>query len=133
MDRLRRGEARADRLPAHAHLVGIAGRGMSGLAQMLVQRGVLVTGSERRSTAPPSSGSGASGCGSTPATPRDRCPRGADFLVYGPESAASTPSGSSAARLGIAQEPAARWLGRLMQPRVGLAVAGRRAPRSPRR
>ena len=51
MDRLRRGEARTELAPVHAHLVGIAGRGMSGLAQMLVQRGMLVTGSER-STGP---------------------------------------------------------------------------------
>ena len=46
MDRLRREEARTGPEPDHAHLVGIAGRGLPGLAQVLVQRGLRVTGSE---------------------------------------------------------------------------------------
>src|SRR5262249_45343193 len=49
MDRWRREGVRATGGigVAHAHLAGIGGRGRSGLAQLLAQRGVVVTGSER--------------------------------------------------------------------------------------
>ncbi len=123
MDRRRRGQTRAE--IAHAHLVGIAGRGMSGLAQMLVQRGVLVTGSEQR-----------------PSPTVDRLrrlgvriharhapiegPRRAQFLIYGPQVERVHPDRLAAARLGIVQGSPAQWLGLLMRPHVGLAVAGQR-------
>src|SRR4051794_34427903 len=46
MDRLRRGKTRAELVPAHAHLVGLADRGMAGLAQMLVEGGLSVTAAD---------------------------------------------------------------------------------------
>ena len=45
MDRMGTGLAPVGKEPHQAHLVGLDGRGMSGLAQMLVQRGFVVTGS----------------------------------------------------------------------------------------
>ncbi|SIO02581.1 UDP-N-acetylmuramate--L-alanine ligase [Singulisphaera sp. GP187] len=121
MDRLRRGETRAEVAPAHAHLVGIAGRGMSGLAQLLVQRGMLVTGSE------PSS---------RPAVERlkrlgarihaGHSPRGAQFLVYHPEVGRDHPSRLAATRRGIDQASVGQWLGLMMRQSISLAAVGRR-------
>lgn len=122
MDRLRRGNTRAEVAPAHAHLVGIAGRGMSGLAQMLVQRGMRVTGSE-------SSG--------RPAVERLRrlgarihpghSPQGAQFLVYHPEVGRDHPSRLAAARRGMDQASVGQWLGLMMQQSISLAVVGGRS------
>jgi UDP-N-acetylmuramate--alanine ligase len=98
---------------------------MSGLAQMLVQRGVQVTGSERaRSTAiEPLRRLGAR----VHAAHHPRCcPREAEFLVYSPEIGRDHPERLAAARLGIAQAPAGRWLEHLMRAHFGLSVAGRR-------
>ena len=45
MDRMGTGLAPLGKQPHQAHLVDLDGRGMTGLAQMLVQRGCVVTGS----------------------------------------------------------------------------------------
>jgi UDP-N-acetylmuramate--alanine ligase len=121
MDRLRRGETRVEVAPAHAHLVGIAGRGMSGLAQVLVQRGMRVTGSGRPSH---------------PAIERLRrlgarvhaghSPRGAQWLVYHPEIGREHPARLAATRRGIDQASVSQWLGEMMRCSIGLAVVGRR-------
>lgn len=126
MDRSGQGAAGTGHGPAHAHLVGVAGRGLPGLAQVFAQRGVVVTGSER---------------GSCPTVDRLRqlgvrvhcghgprpCPRSAQFLVYGSEIGRAHPERLSAARRGVMQGTAADWLGRWMRGGLGLAVAGRRA------
>jgi len=121
MDRLRRGETRVEVAPAHAHLVGIAGRGMSGVAQVLVQRGLRVTGSGRPNH---------------PASERLRRlgarihighpPRGAQLLVYHPEVGREHPARLVASRRGIDQASAGQWLADLMGCSTSLAVVGQR-------
>jgi UDP-N-acetylmuramate--alanine ligase len=121
MDRLRRGEARAEVSPPHAHLVAGGGRGMPGLAQVLTERGFRVTGSE------PYAGPAAErlrklGARLHPA----HCPRGAQFLVYGADVDREHPARLAAVRRGVAQGTVGQWLGALMRRSVGLAVAGGR-------
>src|SRR5438270_6586714 len=125
MDRAERGEAGGDSAIARAHLVGIGVRGMSGLAQMLLQRGFSVTGSDR-------------GC--VPARDRLRqlgirvhaghspahVPRSARMLVYPPGLARDDPERLAAARLGVPQASHPEVLNALMKRGVGIAVAGAR-------
>src|SRR4051812_5009514 len=98
MDRLRRGETRAELSPPHAHLVGLRGRGISGLAQLMVDRGMRVTG-EERVDGPAAERLRELGVRLHPA----HCPRGAQLLVYSPETAREHPARLSAARRGVAQ------------------------------
>ena len=114
------GNPRGSRLRT-AHLVGIAGRGMSGLAQMLVQRGMLVTGSEPASR---------------PAVERLRrlgarihaghSPRGLSSSSITLRSGAIIPSRLAATRRGIDQASVGQWLGLMMRQSISLAVVGRR-------
>ena len=122
MDRSGRGPA--DAAP-HAHVVGIGGRGMAGLAQSLAQRGMTVTGSEV-----------------VPGTALEKWRkvgagvRGADvprafsvktrLLVHGPEIRREHPARLGALRRGIRQETPARWLREQTRGRVGVVVAGGR-------
>jgi UDP-N-acetylmuramate--alanine ligase len=114
--------------PVQAYLLGVAERGLPGVAQALVQRGVVVTGSEGHSC-------------SGPTVDRLRqlgvrvhsrheprlCPRSVRFLVHGSEIGREHPVRLSATRRGVLQGTAADWLGRWMRGSLGLAVAGRRA------
>jgi UDP-N-acetylmuramate--alanine ligase len=125
MDRTGTGLAPLGKGPHQAHLVGLDGRGMSGLAQMLVQRGFVVTGSVH---AP------------SPATDRLRrlgvrvhaghsprsVPRSARFLVYSPEVPREHPDRLSAARVGVEQQSASRVLADLLGRGVGIAASGGR-------
>lgn len=110
---------------AHAHVLGIGGQGMSGLAQSLVQGGMVVTGSE-----------------DGPAAAFDRLRRGGvgvreaeaprafsastRLLVHGPEVRREHPARLGALRRGIPQETPTSWLREQMRGRVGVAVAGGR-------
>jgi UDP-N-acetylmuramate--alanine ligase len=109
--------------PAEAHVVGIAGRGMTGLAQILVQHGFGVT----------CSGQGA-------AAARDRLrrlgirvhsghepcrvPRSARLLVYAPEIGRDHSERLSAARRGVPQASHAELLNLLIQRVRGIAFVG---------
>ncbi len=128
MDRTGTGLAPVGEGPHQAHLVGLDGRGMSGLAQMLVQRGFVVTGSV---PAP------------SPATDRLRrlgvrvhaghsprsVPRSARFLVYSPEVPREHPDRLSAATVGVEQHSSPEVLAgpapsRGRDRRVGRAEGG---------
>ena len=126
MDRTGTGLAPLGDGPHQAHLVGLDGRGMSGLAQMLVQRGFKVTGSVR-----------------TPSQATDRLrrigvrvhsghsprsvPRSARFLVYSPEIPREHPDRLSAARFGVKQQSFPTVLSDLLGRGVGIAAAGGKA------
>jgi UDP-N-acetylmuramate--alanine ligase len=125
MDRLRRGGARADRGPAHAHLVGIADRGLSGLAQVLVQGGATVSGTAS-DDGPALRRLRLLGARVHAGHAPRRCPRDAHLLIYGPGVGRDHPERLAASRLGIAQEAAVCRLGRLMRRGDGVAVVGRR-------
>ena len=125
MDRGRRGRTRAEVVPAHAHLVGIAGRGMSGLAQMLVRRGVKVTGSER-DVGPIVDRLRRLGVRVHAGHAPPAWPRAAGWLICAPEIGRAHPDRLVADRLGIARGSPLRWLKHLNPPCIGLAVAGRR-------
>jgi UDP-N-acetylmuramate--alanine ligase len=125
MDRTGTGLAPVGNGPHQAHLVGLDGRGMSGLAQMLVQRGFVVTGS----VGTPS-----------PATDRLRrlgvrvhaghspgsVPRSARFLVYSPEVPREHPDRLSAARVGVEQQSYPSVLADLMRRGMGIVATGDR-------
>ena len=127
MDRTGTGLAPVGKEPHQAHLVGLDGRGMSGLAQMLVQRGFVVTGSVP-----------------TPSPVTDRLrrlgvrvhsghsPRSASstarLLVYRPEIPREHPDRLSAAHGGVEQASSSEVLAALLRRGVGVAaVGGRRA------
>src|SRR5690349_2884699 len=114
---------------AHVHMAGVAGRGMAGLAQMLVQRGVVVTGSEP-SPGPAVDRLHALGVRVQVHTgePPRLGPRSARWLIQGAE----TETGRSrldrlvAARRGRCVRTPAECLGALMRRGIGLAVTGGR-------
>jgi UDP-N-acetylmuramate--alanine ligase len=112
--------------PGQAHLVGVCERGMSGLAQTLVQRGYMVTGSER---------------GASQAVDRLRqlgvrvhaghspghVPHTAQLVVYAPEITRDHPERLKALQLGVPQTSYVDMIARLMSRGTGIAVAGSRA------
>jgi UDP-N-acetylmuramate--alanine ligase len=125
MDRMGTGLAPVGKVPHQAHLVGLDGRGMSGLAQMLVQRGYLVTGSV------PTPGPAAERlrhlgvrvhAGHAPRS----LPRSARLLVYGPGVPREHPDRLSAASRGVEQASCPEVLGRLLRRGVGVAASGGR-------
>jgi UDP-N-acetylmuramate--alanine ligase len=125
MDRTGTGLAPVGNGSHQAHLVGLDGRSMSGLAQMLVQRGFVVTGSVR-----------------TPSLATERLrrlgvrvhaghspgsvPRSARFLVYSPEVPREHPDRLSAARVGVEQQSCPKVLADLLQRGIGIVAAGGR-------
>jgi len=128
MDRLGTGLDRAGNGPHQAHLVGLDGGGMAGLAQMLLQRGCEVSGSVP-GPCPESDRLRRLGVRvhlghAIPASPR----RTARLLVYGPGVAREHPERLRAARLGVEQSSSREFVGRLLGRGVGIAaVGGRRA------
>jgi UDP-N-acetylmuramate--alanine ligase len=125
MDRTGTGIAPEGKDFHQTHLVGLDGRGMSGLAQMLVQRGFVVTGSNP-----------------TPSPTTERLkrlgvrvhaghsprsfPRSARLLVYSPDIPREHPDRLSAARSGIEQASCQEILARLLSRGIGVAATGGR-------
>lgn len=111
-----------ERLPQRAHLIGLAGCGMRSLAQVLVERGYRVSGSD---TAPAAA--------ATLATlgPRvyrthaaEHVPADAELVIYSDAVGADNPERRRASELGIPTLSYVQMLGRLMRDRQGVAVAG---------
>ena len=123
MDRTGTGIAPEGQIAHQAHLVGLDGKGMSGLAQMLVQRGFVVTGSVSSPN---------------PSTDRLRklgvrvhaghsprsVPRNARVLVYSPEVPREHPDRLSAASSGVEETSCPEFLARILGRGVGVAAAG---------
>ena len=108
-----------------AHLVGMDERGMMGLAQVLTQGGVVVTGLA------PNIGQatdrlGRLGvrvhAGHSPSS----APKSARLLVYGPGVSRVHPDRLAASRSGIAQESCPEVLAGLLRGGVGIAASGGR-------
>ncbi len=104
------------------HFVGIGGAGMSGIAEVLVNQGFIVTGSdlaESRSTRHLQSMGVTVFIGHKPEQVAD-----ADVLVVSTAIAQDNPEVSEARRLRIPVVPRAEMLAELMRFRRGIAVAG---------
>jgi UDP-N-acetylmuramate--alanine ligase len=125
MEWLRPGERHLATPAERTHLVGLGRPGMSGLAQMLVQRGATVTGSAT-STNPAVERLRRMGVRLHAGHPTRLCPDGVQLLVYSPGIGSEHPERLSAARRGIAQASATDWLSGLVRDSVGLVVAGQR-------
>lgn len=125
MDRMGTGFASVGQGPNRAHLVGLDGRGMTGLAQMLVQQGCVVTGSV------PNQGPEAErirrlGVRVHSGHPHRSLPRSARLLVYGPGVPREHPDRLSAASRGVEQASCPEILGGLLRRGVGVAATGGR-------
>jgi UDP-N-acetylmuramate--alanine ligase len=104
------------------HFVGIGGAGMSGLAEVLIARGRIVTGSDASSSATVERlrrrGARISIGHSAEAV------RGADLVVVTSAAKAENPELTEARRLGTPVAKRAELLGWVMNPVYGLAVSG---------
>ncbi len=125
MDRTGTGLVPVGKEPPQAHLVGLDGRGMSGLAQMLVQGGFVVTGSSA-TPGPAAEHLRRLGvrvhAGHAPRT----VPRSARLLVYSPEVPREHPDRLSAVLGGVEQTSGPEILAQLLRRGVGIAAAGGR-------
>ena len=90
MDRTGTGLAPVGKGPHQAHMVGLDGRGMTGLAQMLVERGYVVTGSTTI-LGPASERLHRLGVRLHAGHSSRSVPRSARLLVYGPDVAPGAP------------------------------------------
>lgn len=107
-----------------AHLVGVCGSGMKALAEVLAGRGWIVTGSDLH--APDSTIAAFSRRGLRIHSGHEArfLPGEADLVVYSPAVRPENPERRLAERLGIPQYSYSQMLGRLMQDKIGLCVAG---------
>ncbi len=109
---------------ARAHLVGICGAGMKGLAELLSGLGWQVTGSDLSPVAPVFQTMQARGIRVHTGHQDHHLPAETDVLVYSPAVDVNNPERRMAARLGIPQMSYSQMLGHLMRDRVGVAIAG---------
>jgi UDP-N-acetylmuramate--alanine ligase len=111
--------------PKHkAHLIGVCGAGMRALAELLLGMDWTVSGSDLQR--PSSAVQHLARRGLTFHETHDQAnvPADADCIVYSPAVPESNPERQAAAQLGIPQFSYTEMLGRLMQQRVGVCVAG---------
>jgi UDP-N-acetylmuramate--alanine ligase len=112
------------RVPAAAHLVGVCGSGMKALAELLTGMGCRVSGSDMQLPT-----------GTLAAMQRRglRIHRGhsdrflspdVDVLIYSPAIPPANPERQQARRLQVPQMSYSEMLGRLMQNRTGVSIAG---------
>jgi len=108
---------------ARCHLIGIGGCGMSGLAQMLMARGALVTGTDRSPSAVTEM-LGASGIGVGFDQSGASLPESLDLVISSAAIGADHPELSAAVNAGVPTMTYAEALGKCMLGRTGIAVAG---------
>lgn len=110
-------------LPAHLHLVGVGGAGLSGAARILFERGHTITGQDA-SVTPFTEGLRklgiAVGCGPSPA----KLPAGTGALVRSAAVPLDDPQVAAALAAGLPVLKYAELLGRLAPAGRGMAVAG---------
>jgi len=108
---------------ARCHLIGIGGCGMSGLAQMLRDRGAIVTGSDRA----PSGVTQALGAGGITVgfdQTGASLPESLDLVIASAAISADHPELSAAVNAGVPTMSYAEALGKCMLGRTGVAIAG---------
>jgi UDP-N-acetylmuramate--alanine ligase len=109
-------------MPTHYHLIGIGGIGMSGIAQLLLRRGIKVTGSdlkESQTTEELKSLGAQVFLGHNPANIK-----GADLIVYSSAIKDDNVEIREAKRLGISLIKRAEALAQLMKDKVVITVTG---------
>lgn len=106
----------------HVHFVGIGGVGMSGIAEVLLDHGFVVTGSDPRSseTVERLQSKGAR----TYAGHDARHIEGADVVVFSSAIGSENPELKAARQAGVPVIPRAEMLGELMRLKDGIAIAG---------
>ncbi len=122
----RRVPARADadvKATRKVHLIGVGGSGMRALAQMLIDRGVAVSGSE---SAPSAAVDRLTQAGAVIALGQraENIPDDCDVVVYSAAIHEQNPELQSARQRGVEVLKYSQMLGRLMAERVGVAVSG---------
>ncbi|HUQ72163.1 MAG TPA: UDP-N-acetylmuramate--L-alanine ligase, partial [Planctomycetaceae bacterium] len=107
-----------------AHLVGVCGSGMKGLAHLLVGLGWQVTGSDVSPLADTLHPLRARGFRFVQGHTADQLPRDADVLIHSAAIGSDNLERIAARELGISQMTYSQMLGRLMLDRRGVCVAG---------
>jgi UDP-N-acetylmuramate--alanine ligase len=108
---------------ARVHLVGVGGAGMSGIARILLARGVAVTGSDAKDSMALRA-LNALGASTFVGHDAAHVGDGVDTVVVSSAIRPDNPEVVEAHRRGIAVEPRAAVLAALMKGYVGVAVAG---------
>lgn len=106
----------------HVHFIGIGGSGLSAIARLLLESGYTVSGSDR---APTPFAEQVRKAGATVYIghhPRNL--EGADWVVRSAAIAEDNPEVKSAKNAGIPVYKRADFLGRLMEDKIGIAIAG---------
>jgi len=106
----------------HIHLVGIGGIGMSGIAEILLQSGYKVSGSDQQLTEITARLERLGATVYQGHSPQN--PEGADVVVYSSAVKADNPELEFARERGIPLVSRAEMLAELMRTRLGVAVAG---------
>lgn len=106
----------------HVHLIGIGGSGLSAIARLLLESGYVVTGSDRE-LSPLAAGLQAAGARVFVGHEASQI-SGADFIVRSSAIPEDNPEVQAALEAGIPVYKRADFLGRLMQDKTGIAVAG---------
>jgi UDP-N-acetylmuramate--alanine ligase len=106
----------------HVHLIGIGGSGLSAIARLLLESGYVVTGSDRE-LSPLAAGLQAAGARVFVGHESSQI-SGADFIVRSSAIPEDNPEVQAALQAGIPVYKRADFLGKLMQDKTGIAVAG---------
>lgn len=106
----------------HVHLIGIGGSGLSAIARLLLESGYVVSGSDR-TLSPLAADLQAAGAKVFIGHEASQV-SGADFVVRSSAIADDNPEVQAALAAGIPVYKRADFLGRLMEGRTGIAVAG---------
>ncbi len=106
----------------HVHMIGIGGSGLSAIARLLLESGYVVSGSDR-TLSPLAADLQAAGAKVFIGHEASQV-SGADFVVRSSAVADDNPEVLAALAAGIPVYKRADFLGRLMENRIGIAVAG---------
>ena len=106
-----------------AHFVGIGGIGMSGLAQLMLEHGVVVSGSDREGS-PVTALLESKGVHVMTPQVAENVPEDADLVVYSDAVPEGNPERQRAADLSIEQQSYFKALGKISEGKRTVAVAG---------
>ena len=106
----------------HVHFIGIGGSGLSAIARLLLESGYTVSGSDRTLTSFAEEVRKAGATVFVGHHPRNLT--GADWVVRSSAITEENPEVKAAKRTGISVYKRADFLGRLMENKIGIAIAG---------